>query len=348
MLWKSLSLLGVSALCGSLLGCSKSSAAELARERVFVSNEDAGSVDVIETQTRRVAGHIAVGKRPRGIRSSSDGKTLYVALSGSPKGGPNIDESQLPPPDRNADGIGVIDVSARRLLRVLPSGPDPEAFDLVQNRLFVANEDAGRASIINAQSGRVEASLTVGVEPEGVTARPDGRVVYVTSEADGSVHVIDTRTQTVVARVAVGQRPRAVAFSFDGSKAYVTNELSSSISVIDARAHHLEQTLQLPAGSRPMGIVLAPDGEHAYVTTGRAGSLVEVELRGPSVQRTLANVGARPWGIGISKDGRHLYVANGPSHDVADVDVGAWRVTERIVVGGSPWGIAVVEGGSAR
>jgi hypothetical protein len=41
------------------------------------------------------------------VRLAPDGRTLYVALSGSPKVPPGGDESNLPPPDRAADGIGV-------------------------------------------------------------------------------------------------------------------------------------------------------------------------------------------------------------------------------------------------
>ena len=73
---------------------------------------------------------IPVGKRPRGLRLSHDRKVLYVALSGSPRGGPGIDESKLPPPDRTADGIGVIDLATQKLVRTLPGGADPEAFDV--------------------------------------------------------------------------------------------------------------------------------------------------------------------------------------------------------------------------
>ena len=76
-----------------------------------MSNEIDGTVSVIDTATHQVLQSISVGKRPRGIRSSPDGKTVYVALSGSPMGGPNVDESKLPPPDRRHDGIGVIDVT---------------------------------------------------------------------------------------------------------------------------------------------------------------------------------------------------------------------------------------------
>jgi YVTN family beta-propeller protein len=328
-------------------GCSRSLARERGEERVFVSNEDSGDVTILEASTGKVLATIPVGKRPRGLRVARDGSTLYVALSGSPKGGPNVDETQLPPPDRAADGIGVVQLAEHRLERILPSGADPETFDLVGKSLVISNEDTAQASIVALGSGEVERSLPVGGEPEGVTARPDGRVVYVTSEADHEVAVLDPMKQQVVGRFAVGKRPRSVAFSADGRHAYVTNELGGSVSVVDAQNHRVVQTidLSLPGSNgpapRPMGIALAPDGDHAYVTTGRGRSVIELELRGNTVSRTLADVGARPWGIAATEDGKRLYVANGPSNDVAVIDTGAWRVVARIPVGRSPWGVAI-------
>ena len=95
--------------------------------RLYVSNETQGQVVVIDPATGLVVDRIAVGKRPRGLKLSADGTRLYVALSGSPIAPPGVDESTLPPPDRNADGIGVVDLVQRKLVRTFPSGQDPEA-----------------------------------------------------------------------------------------------------------------------------------------------------------------------------------------------------------------------------
>ena len=65
--------------------------------RVYVSDETGGRIVVIDPGTQQIAGTIAVGKRPRGLRLSRDGRQLLVALSGSPIAGPGVDESKLPP-----------------------------------------------------------------------------------------------------------------------------------------------------------------------------------------------------------------------------------------------------------
>jgi YVTN family beta-propeller protein len=93
---------------------------------VYITNESSGDLSVIDATTQAVVATIPLGKRPRGIAVSPDKTTLYVALSGSPAAHPGVDESTLPPPDRTADGIGVVDIKQMKLVKVLPSGTDPE------------------------------------------------------------------------------------------------------------------------------------------------------------------------------------------------------------------------------
>src|SRR5262245_20887199 len=167
------------AIVAFLVGCGRQPVMPAASgPRLFVSNEIGGTVSVIDIGTRKVVYTIDVGKRPRGIHSSADGRTVYVALSGSPIGGPNVDESKLPPPDRRFDGIGVIDAATGTLAKVLPSGPDPEQFDISKDgtRLFIANEDAGQATVLDIGSGQIVKQITVGGEPEGVNLSPDGQI----------------------------------------------------------------------------------------------------------------------------------------------------------------------------
>ena len=89
-----------------------------------------------------------VGKRPRGIHSSPDGRTVYVALSGTPiEAPPELDAAGNPifkkghgkdddddddnvVSDKSADGIGVINVANRQLTGKIKVGSDPEEFAL--------------------------------------------------------------------------------------------------------------------------------------------------------------------------------------------------------------------------
>src|SRR5436190_14351134 len=189
---------------------------------VCVSNERSGDVTVIDGASRRVVATISVGRRPRGLHASPDGKLLYVAVSGSPIAGPPAtrgaqapagDDAQAAtaplPADRSADGIAVVDLARRKVVRMIPVGVDPEEFaiDRAGKTLVVANEDAGTASFVSLANGTIEGVAPVGPEPEGVTFMPDGRHVFVTSEAAGSVTMLDVAHGTRLGVIVTGGRP---------------------------------------------------------------------------------------------------------------------------------------------
>src|SRR5260370_26478428 len=136
------------------------------------------------------------GKRQRGIPASADGKQIFLALSGSPFAPPGVDESTLPPPDKSADGIGIYDVAANKLLRKVPGGSDPEQFAVGKDGLlYVSNEDAAGLSFVDPVKGDVLATVSTGAEPEGVTLAPDAKFAYVTCEDKGTVTVVTTTSR---------------------------------------------------------------------------------------------------------------------------------------------------------
>jgi YVTN family beta-propeller protein len=312
--------------------------------RLFVSNEIEGTVSVIDIGTRQVVYTIPVGKRPRGIRTSPDGRTVYVALSGSPIGGPNVDESKLPPPDRRFDGIGVIDVATGALTKVLQGGTDPEQFAVSADgtRLFIANEDAGLTTVLDVRDGAILRKVPVGGEPEGVDLSPDGAFVYVTSENDNQVFAIDAERLEVIKVIDVGPRPRSTGFLPNRPRAYVSAENGAAVTVVDTSRHEVVETIKLASDAlRPMGIVAAPDGSLVYVTTGRGRTLEVIDPTTNTVRGSV-EVGERPWGLAVATDGRMVFTANGTSNDVSFIDVGSMSVVARVPVGERPWGVALV------
>src|ERR1043166_7504048 len=134
---------------------------------VYVSNERSGDITVIDGQSQQAVASIPVGKRPRGIHASLDGKLVYVALSGSPITGPPALDAKGNPikgkddddddknADHSADGIGVVDMRTGKFLRKLPAGSDPEQFALTADgtHLYAANEDVGTVSLMNLSNG---------------------------------------------------------------------------------------------------------------------------------------------------------------------------------------------------
>jgi YVTN family beta-propeller protein len=318
---------------------------------VYVTNERSNDITIIDSVTNDVVATVPTGKRPRGIHASPDGKTLYIALSGSPIAPPGVDESTLPPPDKAADGIGLFDIKERKLVKTIAGGSDPEEFSLSKDGslLYSSNEDTGETSIIDLAAGSVIATLKVGPtdsEPEGVTTSPDGKFVYVTAENEGMVFVIDTEARKVIKSIKVGARPRSVAFFPDGTKAYVTRENDGMITIIDAVKHAKTGEIQIgkptpPENIKPMKIILSPDSKTAYVSSGRGKMVFIIDTATDMVTGSI-EAGQRPWGIDISPDGRYLYTANGPSNDVTVIDLNTKMVLKTIKAGQSPWGVLVL------
>ena len=326
--------------------------------QIYVSNERSNNVTVIDGTSFAALATFPVGKRPRGIHASPDGKLVYVALSGTPvepppkldakgnpiftnKGDDDDDESKS---DKKADGVGVIDVASRKVVRKLKVGSDPEEFDLSADgkTLIVSNEDVKTASLIDTASGKMLRIVPITGEPEGVGISPDGKRVWLTCETSGDIFCVDLTSFKVLGHVQVGQRPRSVAFVQNAKYAVVPSESAGKLYVIDAARIALVKAITLPPGSRPMRLRVSLDGSKLYASTGRGGTVAIVDTTSFNVIGSI-KVGQRPWGIILSPDGKYLFSANGPSNDVSVVDLAAGKEIHRVKAGTSPWGVTIVK-----
>ncbi len=327
--------------------------------QIMVSNERSNDITVISGADYSVVATIPVGKRPRGIHASPDGKLVYVAMSGTPiaappqldahgnpifKRGSDSDDNDSES-DKTADGIGVIDVAARKLKGKIFAGSDPEEFALSRDgtRIYVSNEDTKSASVVNIAKGKVEHIIPVGQEPEGVAVTPDGKQFYVTCESGGDVYVIETSGYTIVGHFKVDPRPRTVAFLPSAGLAFVPSESVGLINVIDSKSFTPVKVITLPGGARPMSVKLGNGDRFLYVSNGRAGSVSVIDVQSEEVVGEI-KVGTRPWGMAVSPDGKYLFTANGPSDDISVVDLKTNQEIKRVKAGKSPWSLAVVAG----
>jgi YVTN family beta-propeller protein len=324
--------------------------------RVLVTNEDSGDLVVVDPEKASILSTIHVGKRPRSLKVAAN-EEVYVTLSGTPrprttnKRDPAYSDDPLPPVDRAADGVGVVDLSAGKLVRTLQAGQDPTTLDLAPDgkTLYVSNEESAAVTVLDLPSGTVRGKVDVCKEPQGVTARADGKVVYVVCKHDNALAAIDVATLKMTAKLSVGRGPRSVMLSRDGKIAVVTDEGEGMLSVVDVAGFTAAGTIKvnedspMPSGPRPWDGVFSPDGGKLYVSCGRGGSVSVVDVAERKQVASIDGVGDRPWGIGLHPDGKRLYVANGPmSFDVSVIDLVTGNVEKRAYVGGTLVGLAVV------
>ena len=296
-------------------------------ETAYVSDEMANVVHVIDAPHWSAQSTIVVGKRPRGMVLSHDGKRLYVAVG-------------------NDDRIDVIDLATRKVVDHLPSGPDPERFAISPDgrRLYVANENDNAVSFVDIAAKKIVHEVTVGAEPEGMAVSPDGRWVICTSESASLVHFIDATSAKLVDSVLVGTRPRDAQFNADGSQLWVSSETRATVTVFAMPSRKVLHTIDFDADDnapdtvQAVGIVLRP--QRAFVALGRGNAVAEVDPGTFAIRRYLP-AGQRDWGIAAAPDGKRLYAANGLSGDVTVFDLIANKPIATIPVGGKPWGVVV-------
>ena len=302
-------------------------------ERLYVSNERAGTIQVVDTATDQVVAAARIGDRPRGLALSPDGRRLYVAVSWWRDG-------KRPRTDR--ERIAAVDAKTLKPVRDYLGGTDPECVAVSPDgqRLYLSNEDAGTAAIVDVATGKQRATLVVGTEPEGVTASPDGRWVYVTAETSNVVTVIDAKKEQVAANIMVDARPRVAIFTRDGTRAWVSAEIGGSVSLIDVKRNRVLKRIRLAAADKPVGMVLSPDEKRLYVATGRGNGVAVIDT---AAMRVTGNVptGVRVWGIALTADGRKLYAANSLSNTISVIDTRTLRVVRTIKTGDGPWGLAI-------
>jgi PQQ-dependent catabolism-associated beta-propeller protein len=296
---------------------------------IYVSNEKDNTISVIDSNKLAVVATWKVGRRPRGITLSLDGKWLYVCAS-----------------DDNR--VDVVDTSTGKVMRNLRSGPDPELFVLHPkgSPLYIANEDDNMVTVVDVETNRLLAQVPVGVEPEGMGISPDGTVLVNTSETTNMAHFIDTATYKIVGNVLVDARPRIAEFSPDGKKLWVSSEVGGTVSVIDPATRQIAKKISfnIPGinneAIQPVGVRLTKDGSKAFVALGPANRVAVVNAVTFEVEKYLL-VGQRVWQLALTPDEKLLISTNGVSSDISIIDVDAEKVLKSIKVGGYPWGVVV-------
>src|SRR5690606_20340539 len=110
---------------------------------------------------------VQVGKRPRGILTTRDGRKIFVATS-------------------EDNSIVVLDPRTLEVLGRVPVDKDPKTFalDPLETRLFASNDDDNQLTVVDVESRQILKRIPIGKEAEGVSVSPDGRWVVSTSEAE--------------------------------------------------------------------------------------------------------------------------------------------------------------------
>jgi len=209
----------------------------------------------------------------------------------------------------------------------------PNDKPLTGGTVFVANEDSGSVSVIDAASDKVIATITGVPGPHNLQVSSSRATLWITSAPLNRVVVLDVQTYELLATIPVGNHPAHVILTPNGHEAYVTNSGDNTVSIIDPAT--LKVTATVPLGAMPHGARPSPDGQYVAVANMDSGTVSVISTATHKVTSTIA-VGAKPVQVGFSSDGTALFVSLNQTGEVARIDTATWKVTSSASSGPGP------------
>ncbi|MGW2205779.1 YncE family protein [Streptomyces sp. NPDC001774] len=215
-----------------------------------------GTLEVIDTASRKVTGTVPVGRRPFDVDVSRDGSEVYAT-------------------DHDSFDVTVVraDTLDPRRIEVAPYGTEGGLGSWLKPHYAVVRPSDGRLllpfegerlAVVDPRTGRTEiVPMTADTHQHGATITPDGTLFVVgtgpidPSEDEGPS--LTVRAPDGTERVYPLEGPHEdVAVSEDGRTAYVTGGFTrdgwwDGITVVDVESGG---TRRLAAGERPLGIAV--------------------------------------------------------------------------------------------
>ncbi|MCL7956508.1 MAG: YncE family protein [marine benthic group bacterium] len=301
----------------AVLGLSGSGTADAPADLIYVANQAAATVSVIDPATDAVIRTIdlqdlgyTANAKPHHVAVEPDGSAIYVSLIGdgfvlklSPEGAP----------------VGRAAFETPGMLAL-----DPHGDALWVGRSMMAVSPPQRIGRIDRSDMSIEEVDVFFDRPHALALSPDGRHVYTASLAGNDIAVIDVETGRVSPVRLAGPTHVFVQFAIapHGKTMVTGGELTSQLLVFDLEnPARPSQVASIEVGAMPWHPVFSPDGARVYLGNRGANTVTVVRTADWTVEAVVEDSSfAEPHGIAITPDGSKLYVSNRNLKDRSDSD----------------------------
>ncbi len=325
-------------------------------ERVYVANQGAASVSVIDVATGEVVHTVDMtdlgfdaNSRPHHTATDPDGSHWYVSLIG---GGHVLRFN------REAELVGRVPFETPGLLAV-----DPASDILYVGRSMMAVNPPQRIGRVVRDAMDIEELDVFFPRPHALIVDAGRQRVFAASLVENRIAVVDGAAGEAELTDVEGAPHTIVQFALspDGRWLVATAQLTGQLLVFDATAPEPVQVATIEVGSQPWHPVFAPDGSRVWFGLLEDDEIVEVETESWSVARRLSGPGiVEPHGSAVTADGRWLFVSNRNQKGsytpgravennaevgtVVKIDTRSFEVVQVIEVGAYPAGISIGPG----
>lgn len=172
---------------------------------------------------------------------------------------------------------------------------------------------------------------------------------------DNKVYVIDLKAAPpkLAGTVTVGKQPSGLSFNSAGNLALVTNRADKTVSVLSVKGIEVKVIDTIDLGGIVSHAVFTPDGKRALVTKFNDHKVSLLDVNGDKVTYSKLDLptGQWPYNVAVAPSGKiALTVDNGGAGSsdgsvdtvsVVDLELDPPRITDRVVVGDGPEGLAI-------
>jgi DNA-binding beta-propeller fold protein YncE len=163
------------------------------RSGLVVAGGERGVLRRVDLHTQSLDGSVRLGRHPRGLAVTADGRRALVALNGDA-------------------AVAVVDLRDMRVERRIETAPFPYLIAAAGDTAFVSHNGYGDRAVsrLDLGTGRARTAFRAGAEPAGL-AFTGAHTLLVAARGDGTIGVHDARTGRRHRRIQTGGRPRALA-----------------------------------------------------------------------------------------------------------------------------------------
>ena len=211
---------------------------------------------------------------------------------------------------KNDNSVTIFDTKTYKViqkLEVTGTSPDAILFDAFSQKVFVFNGHSDNATVLNAETNAIVATIALPGNPEFSATDGKGKI-YVNLESKSSIAVINALTFKVenVWPLAPGEEPTGLALDNETHRLFsvCANKL---MVIVDAETGKVITTL--PTGDKTDGAAFDPSLKCAYSSNGEGTVTVVKELNKDSfavIENIATQKGAKT--IAINRKTHHIFL----------------------------------------
>lgn len=206
------------------------------------------SADFSQGNTPKISRFTGIGEQPYDALITPDGRYYMAGLFGED----GMAQLDLWHPERGVQRI-LGDYGRGQAKLPVYKMPHLEGWAVADNQAFVPAVGRHQVLVMDSRNWKQTAAIAVAGQPIFVTARPDGRQLWVNFAYPDNdrVQVIDTETHAIVADLKPGPAVLHMEFTSRGDQLWLSLRDGEQVQVWDP--YHLKLLTTLPA-SKPSGI----------------------------------------------------------------------------------------------